>query len=153
MWQTIIGGLLAIAGGFIATLLQVKYSRKIKMSELVAEKTVTAMAEAYANTKEIISIIDFQIVGKTFHRIMEMDKWFFSNRLFLPRKFPNKFLTIRNGLIKLQELERGTEEQKGEILKLKERLKKIANEAIEEIYAEMNIKPIEIEKLENETQK
>jgi hypothetical protein len=151
MWNTILGGLLAIVGGFVATWLQVRYSRKIKMNEAIAEKTVLVNAEAYAYIKEIDSMLRYSTIGEALRRILERESWFFSNRLFLPGKFPDKWLTIRNGLNRLHQLERGSEEDRKQIPNLKHRLEGVAEEAIQEIYAEMGLKRIEVEDLETRT--
>ncbi|GKT07171.1 hypothetical protein [Desulforhabdus sp. TSK] len=147
MLNTIIGGLLAILGGFIASWLQMKYSLKVKMNEAIAQKKVTANAEAYSFMKEITSLLGSSKTEKALHQIIERESWFFSNRLFLPGRFPDKWLTVRNGLQRLYELERGTEDDKSRIPELRKSLNCTAEEGILEIYKEMNLKPIEVENL------
>ena len=146
MWETIVGGLLAILGGFVATWLQVRHSRRIKISEVVAEKTVTANAEAYAFVKQVSSALKSD-TGRALDFMLEKENWFFANRLFLPGKFPDKWLTLRNGLIRAQELRRDTKANYGEIGQLKSKLHATAEAAILEIYSEMDLRPIEVEDL------
>jgi hypothetical protein len=70
----------------------------------------------------------------------------FQNRLFLPGKLPNKWLTIRNGLIKVTD-ELDTDDKEDDANKLIERLIKIGNEAIDEIYKEMKLEKIVLEEI------
>jgi len=151
MWSVIVGGLLAIAGGFLATWLQAKYARKIKMDEIVAEKTVAANTDGYAHIKKISSMMDREKPDQALHFIISTDEWLFRNRLFLSGKFPDKWLTIRNSLYKIKKLEEGSEEDRSKIPELLKALKATAAEAGDEIYKEMGLKRIEVEDLSKRT--
>jgi hypothetical protein len=43
----LIGGILAILGGFFAQWLQAKYARKTRMDQIIAERAVDTYTEAY----------------------------------------------------------------------------------------------------------
>ena len=80
MLSALIGGLLAISGGWFAHLHLLRSARKIKMDEAVAARKVTANAEAYRNIK-IIEGAFIQIVSdgaaetaKRFKRLAERMK-------------------------------------------------------------------------------
>ena len=126
MWNTvfgtIIGGLLAILGGYFAALWQVKNARKIKMREVAADRTVSASADAYAFIKEVSSLVARSETEKALRRMVEKERWFFRNRLFLPGQFPDKWLTVRNWLAELRNLEGGAAADPVKIGELKGKL-------------------------------
>ncbi len=55
MWQTLLGGFLAILGGWFAIWYQLRNTQKNRMNEVTAERKVTANAQAYAYMKEVQS--------------------------------------------------------------------------------------------------
>lgn len=123
----LIGGFLAILGSFIAIWYQAKKARKIRMDEIIAEKKVTANAEAYANMKVIASLLaqsTFQDVKKVFYN---NETWLFNNRLFLPGRFPDRWLAIRNTVSDNINLEKQLPEKASELTSLKKALIKTAN--------------------------
>ena len=134
MWETIVGGSLAILGGFFATWMQIKHSRKIKMDEVIAEKMVSINAEAYVYMKEIRSMIQSEDTVQALSYVLSKDSWLFRNRLFLAGKFPDKWLTIRNGLDRVSKLPSETEEENRERKRLLTSLDATAEDAILEIY-------------------
>lgn len=147
MLKIILGGLLAILGGFFATWYQAKKARKIRMDEVIAEKKVTANAEAYAKMKDIASRLLQETFQNVLKVIIENESWLFENRLFLPGKFPNKWLSIRNNVYRAIEVEKQSPEKTNELVSLKNALINTANEAIDEIYKEMELERIEVEKI------
>ena len=98
MWETILGGALAILGGWGAIWFQFKNIRENRMNEIVAERKVTTNAEAYSYTKEVQSYFIQSSLEDTEKLIQSRENWFFGNRLFLPSEFPAKWLTIRHDL-------------------------------------------------------
>lgn len=143
--QVLLGGLLATLGGIIGIRLQAKYARKIKMDEITAEKKVIANAEAYSRIKKIASMFIPSSLEDTLRKILEYEEWFFNNRLFLPGKFPDKWLTLRNGIAKLVRLSKQASADPGEATEIEDKMNQVAEEAIEEIYKEMGLKEIKIE--------
>lgn len=76
--------------------------------------------------------------------LIKDEDWFSENRLFLPGKFPNKWITIRNGVVKLFEVGEEGEEFK----KIKRKLIQKIEEAIGEIYKDMGVSEIKVEPLD-----
>jgi len=148
MLKVLLGGLLAILGGLIATWYQAKKARKIRMDEVIAEKKVTANAEAYAKMKDIQSQLALSTLQDVLKVLLENESWLFGNRLFLPGKFPDKWLTIRNNVNEAMKLEKQPEKA-DELAYLKKVLPKIANEAIDIIYKDMELERIEVKKIQS----
>lgn len=144
MIELIIGGLLATIGGMIGIWFQASQARKIRMEEAIAEKKVQTNAEAYSRMKEIASMLLQSTIKETYGKIIQHEEWFFNVRLFLPGKFPDKWLSVRNGLAKAVRLE-GQNDKTDELSKLKKDISEIAEEAILEIYKEMKLERIKID--------
>ena len=148
MLKILLGGLLAILGGLIATWYQVKKMRKIRMEEVIAEKKVDANNEAYIRIKNIVLQLAQSTLQDVQRIFKENETWFFSNRLFLPGKFPNKWITIRNKVHEAIRLEKQPEKA-NELALLKKALINTANKAIDEIYKEMELERIEVEEIQS----
>jgi hypothetical protein len=132
MWNTIIGAVLAIGGGVIATLVQSRLVRKIRTEELMAERKLNTNAEAYYNIKKVVSFLKKRADRETLQLIQTQEEWFFKNLFYLPGQFPKKWLTIRYGLGKLLTGKESPEE----MANIKKNLHRVAEEAIQEIYKE-----------------
>ena len=145
MWETLLGGLLAILGGWGAIWYQLRNTRKYRMDEITAERKVTANAQAYAYTKEIASSLIQRSTEGTLNLILRREEWFFNNRLFLPGRFPEKWLSIRNNLHKLIRWQKDASKTAEEKSSLEERIQKSVTEAIDEIYKDMNLQRIELD--------
>ena len=148
MFQIIIGGLLAIIGGIAGVWIQAKCARRIKMDEIIAEKKVIANNEAYGKIKTIEAMLFQSELGDVKSKMYEYDDWFFNTRLFLPGKFPNKWLSIKSNLIQAISLHRKLPETANALIELEGYLKRLVHEAIDEIYKEMKLSKIEIEKFQ-----
>ena len=68
--------------------------------------------------------------------------WFFLNRLYLPGKFPSKWIAIRNGLSKLQEWRGDPTRSATDREALTKKIQATTAEAIGEIYKDMGLEPI-----------
>lgn len=145
IWGVLLGGLFAIVGGYIATASQTRFARERRMEEVIAEKKVAANSEAYSRIKRVSSLMVQSTIKETFDYMAKNEVWLFDNRLFLPGKFPDKWLTIRNGLSKALRLEQQLPSTATELSELEGKLSKIATEAGNEIYKEMKLSPIEVE--------
>lgn len=144
MWDMLLGGFLVVLGGWTATYFQSRYARKNKMDEIVAERKVTANAQAYAYMKEIKSLFTQQDAKVALQKILGSEKWFFNNRLFLPGKFPSKWLSVRNDLLKLARSKESNTETREELTNLDSRIESTCTEAVMEIYKDMDLKPITV---------
>lgn len=144
MIEVIIGGILAILGGMVSIWFQTSRARKNRMEEIIAEKKVQINAEAYSRMKEIEAMLIQESPKNTLKTIIDHEVWFLNTRLFLPGKFPDKWLSIRKGLNKAVRLE-GQPDKVDELTKLEKDLSNIAEEAILEIYEDMKIERIKID--------
>jgi hypothetical protein len=150
MLDTIIGGLLAIAGGVLAQLLTARMVRKTRMDELVAERKVDANAEAYSRAKQIQGMWTQASEEATRAAVLSHEEWFFKTRLFLPGKFPELWMQARNDIQRyVFELHRPnrTDAHDAELQALSERIRANLNQAILEIYADMKVLPMDLSKL------
>lgn len=144
MLEVIVGGLLAIAGGFAATFYQTKRARQVRMDERVAENKVIADADAYSHMKTISSMLIQSSDEDVRTYLAGNEDWLFKNRLFLPGRFTDKWLAIRNGLDTLR-LFISDPAKKEERAPLHNRLRALADEAIDEIYKDMGLKKLDPE--------
>ena len=147
MLKFFLGALSAILGSFLAMRYQIKKARKIRMDEIIAERKVHTNGEAYAKMKDIASRLAQSTLENVLRVILENEKWFFRNRLYLPGKYPNKWITIRNKVSEAIRSQLQSPEKADELASLKKALIKIANEAIDEIYKEMELERIEVEEI------
>ena len=139
-----LGGLLAILGGLVATWIQSRNARKKRMEEITAERKVSANAQAYSHAKAIQSTFSQASPQKALGLILKHEEWFFNNRLFLPGDFPAKWLSVRNDLSKLVNLQNDSTINDKDISTLESKIVKSVNDAIDEIYKDMNLKRIEL---------
>lgn len=144
MWETLLGGLLAILGGWGATWYQAKNARRNRMAELTAERKILANGEAYAYTKEVASALIQADIREVATLMAQREEWFFRYRFFLPGTFPAKWLELRNVVHKLARRETTDSASPEDIESLHQRAESLAEQAIEEIYKDMNLKKIEI---------
>lgn len=142
MLNTLLGGFLALLGGCVVTYIQLRYARKTKMNEIIAEKKVNANSQAYSHMKEIQSQFSQLGVKAALKQILSHEEWFFNNRLFLPGDFSAKWLSARNDLLKLSRRE-GSKNTK-EIIHLDSLIENTCKEALLEIFKDMNIKPFSL---------
>jgi hypothetical protein len=94
----IIGGFIAIAGGWASQAFQLRYVVKLKMGEAMAERKVRANGEAYAHIKRIEGSFVQNSIRETAKMTLDLEQWFFDNRFFLPGEFPDHWLTVRTNL-------------------------------------------------------
>ncbi len=149
MWETIVGGLLAILGGWGATWYQSRNTRKLRMDEVVAERKIQVNAEAYSCMKRVQSHLLQSDVDTTSAVIQEYEEWFFDNRLFLPGHYPEKWLTVRNNVGKLRLWEKSNSKTPEEIAALDKAIEKAVEDAIDEIYKDMGLKRLELKDANN----
>ncbi|HEY9202131.1 MAG TPA: hypothetical protein VIQ81_11095 [Gammaproteobacteria bacterium] len=145
MLETLLGGLLAVLGGWGSTYFQLRYARKNKMDEVVAERKVEVNAQAYSHIKDIQGSFLQATTKDTNNLIYKYEQWFFDNRLFLPGKFPTLWLSIRTNLNKYARTEQTKDTESVELEKLNKKIHDDIKEAIDEIYKDMGIKEGELQ--------
>ena len=152
MIETLVGGFIAILGamlgGFLATWWQIKKTRQVKMDEVTAVKKVETNAQAYSCMKELASMLVQNKPEDVLNRMLEKEEWFFNSRLFLPGKYPDKWLSLRNNLRKFVIKWTNPNKNNKELVDMKLDLEKLANDAIDEIYKEMKLQRIEPENID-----
>ncbi len=144
MWDTILGGLLAILGGWGAIWYQFRATTKRRMNELLADRKIEANAQAYSIVKEIQGHLVQSDMETTHQRILDKEEWFFSNRLFLPGQFPEKWLSIRNDVGTLKFWEKASSKTPEEMATLSRQIDSTVTDAVLEIYSDMGLKPIDL---------
>ena len=150
MIQVIIGGILATLGGMVGIWFQAKTARRIRMDEIIAEKKIQADNEAYIRIKTIEAMLIQSDLEEVKGKFYEYDEWFFNTRLFLPGKFPDKWLSIKSNLIKAIGLKRKLPNSTKELTELETYLSELKDEAIDEIYKEMKLSDMQIEESKKE---
>ncbi|MCJ7546992.1 MAG: hypothetical protein MUP30_09270 [Deltaproteobacteria bacterium] len=83
---------------FLGPYIQAKKTRRMRMDEVLAEKKIVADGEAYARMKDIQSMLIQLTLQDVKKEMSKEERWFFKNLLFLPGKFPDMWLTIRNNV-------------------------------------------------------
>ncbi len=135
----ILGGLLAIAGGFVAAWFQLRITRRTRMNSIMAEKKIKANAEAHQYMKEIERSLVQRTDAETLALINQHEAWMSANRLFLPGSFPEKWETLRITLMWLVgspvEGPRHRDHEHG----LRMKALRLAKDALREIYEDMGI--------------
>lgn len=142
-WSVLLGAVVAAGGGFAAIWIQAKLTRRIRMDERIAERKVEVNAQAYYKIKIIDSMLVQATTEDVLKQIQKDEQWFFENRLFLPGKFPDKWLSIRAGLQRAILLQHNLPITANELTRLDTDLRNLAEEAIQEIYREMGLSRLE----------
>lgn len=135
----LLGGLLAIAGGFVAAWFQLRITRRTRMNTIIAEKKIKANAEAYQYMKEIERSLVERTDAETLTLIKARDAWMSANRLFLPGSFPDKWEALRITLAWLvgSPMEGPRDPETTHRLRLK--ALHLAKDALTEVYQDMGI--------------
>ena len=139
----LITGLITLAGIFF----QASSVRRKRMDEVTAERKVDADAKAYDDMKMIASLLTRNKPAWDIIQWMESrQSWFFSSRIFLPGKYPAKWLSIRNELMAFHSLHSPGNPGLRVEINLTEHLLKLAAEAIDEVYKDIGLERIVIER-------
>jgi len=158
--QILIGGLLVSLGGFLAIWYQAKTIRRIRREDIMAERQIEANAEAFSRIADLRAVMLENTPEQVLKWIGQHQKWFLDTRLFLPCKFAEKWLSIGKYCRRLVMLssklkQMNDEMRKGgimdEMCECESRCTKLADEALSEIYRDMNIPPIAIEEPNDDT--
>jgi len=135
MVTAILGGLLAIAGGFVAAWFQLRIARRTRMHAIIAEKKIKANAEAHQYMKEIERSLVQHADVETLALIKRREAWMSANRLFLPGSFPEKWEALRITLTWLV----GSARDPDSTHRLRLKALHLAKDALAEVYEDMGI--------------
>jgi len=125
----------------------------------MAEKQIEANAQGFNHITDLRSLMQENTPEQVLEWIGQNEKWFLDSRLFLPRNFAQKWLSIRKycrRLVKLNtKLKEMTDElRKGGIIdemrECESHCTRLAEEALNEIYRDMKIPPIATEEPEDQ---
>jgi len=135
----ILGGLLAIVGGFVAAWFQMRITRRTRMNTIIAEKKIKANAEAYQYMKEIERSLVERTDAETLTLIHARDAWMSASRLFLPGSFPDQWEALRITLAWLvgSPMEGPRDPETTHRLRLK--ALHLTKDALAEVYEDMGI--------------
>ena len=143
--DTMAGGLLALLGGFAASWSHQRTARSVRINEIIAERKVDANRYAYENIKVIESKFILSGPGEAREFMAQQESWFLGSRLFLPGRFPDKWLALRLKLDEILEMSGPANAAEGTPVRLlKRRVRELVRECILEIYADMNMKELDV---------
>jgi hypothetical protein len=135
----ILGGLIAIAGGFVAAWFQLRIARRTRMHAIIAEKKVKANAEAYQYMKDIERSLIQRSDEETLALINQRDAWLSANRLFLPGSFPEKWEALRITMKWLVGSPVEGARNPDTTHRLRVKALRLAKDALAEVYEDMEI--------------
>jgi hypothetical protein len=138
-----LGGLLAVLGGWGAIWYQFRVTSERRMKELLADRKIEANAQAYSIIKEIQGHLLQSDTQTTHQQILDKEEWFFKTRLFLPGRFPEKWLSMRDDVRRLGFWEESSSRTPEEMAELLTQIDSTVKDAILEIYNDMDLKPID----------
>ena len=156
----LIGALLVTLGGFMAIWYLTKKARQIRREEIIAEKRIEANREGFNHITDLRSMMQQNTPEQVLEWIGQNEKWFVNSRLFLPGKFVQKWLSIgkycqRLVKLKTRHMQMNDEMRKAGVLdemrECESYCTRLADEALDEIYRDMDIAPIAIEEPEDQT--
>jgi len=150
-WLVVLGGMLGLAGSFMALMYQHKKALERAMLEKTAESKVEINAKAYGIMKRIQGSLDQEPAEETLSILIGLQGWFVDNRVFLPGEFPNKWLGIRNHLYMVAAWHKFPEKRRfsaEEITRFENAMVQWAVDALLIITNEMKLKPLVAETLD-----
>ena len=130
-----VGGLLAIAGAFTANWFQMRNTLRTRMNQVIAERKVSADAEALKYLKLIESHVAEHAEAQALTLMLSREDWLFANRLFLPARFGEVLNALQATMRWLSE---GAGTDVEDTHRLRVRALNYVREAAQEIYQDMD---------------
>jgi hypothetical protein len=93
-----VGGVLAIAAAFAAGWLQSRKTLRTRMNQVIAERKVSANADAYKYLKMVEGYISEHADSAALSLVSAQEDWLLANRLFLPADFVATWRSLRTTL-------------------------------------------------------
>jgi len=145
----LIGGLCAIAGGFISTWYLSQKARKIRFEETIAKKQVEICREALSAVGYLRSLLLQGTFEDSLKFILEHDKWFWDSRAFLPHKFSDKWVSITSNLRKVIRRQKSDTDNNSakKIDEYEKFINKLASDAETEILSVLSLPAITVHRL------
>ncbi|HEX6791346.1 MAG TPA: hypothetical protein VF247_08565 [Candidatus Krumholzibacteria bacterium] len=94
----LVGGLLAVAGALAASWFQARITLRTRMNQVIAERKVSANADAYRYLKMIESHLAGHGEAEALTLLVAREDWLTANRLFLPPAFADAWMSLRTTL-------------------------------------------------------
>ena len=94
----LVGGLLAVAGALAASWFQSRTTLRTRMNQVIAERKVSANADAYRYLKTIEGHLTGHGEAEALTLILGREDWLTANRLFLPPAFAEAWTSVRTTL-------------------------------------------------------
>lgn len=152
----LVGGLCAVAGSILATLMSIWYqtrkARKMKMEETIGRQKVDACRKALRLTNNLRSIL----IGGTHDDLLGWMKtensWILDNEIFLPEEFVVNWRSIRINVLSARQKDQrqsrmadGPEREKviEEITQRDKFSRQLVDETEKEIRTDLGLKPFE----------
>jgi hypothetical protein len=132
----VVGGLLAIFGALTAHWFQKRSTLRTRMNQVIAERKVSANAEAYKNLKLIESHLAEHGDAEALKLADGREDWLVANRLFLPAAFMDTWLSLRTTLRWLADHSTTGDSESHRRLRLQ--ALRLVKEAMREIYHDMD---------------
>jgi hypothetical protein len=133
-----VGGLLAIAGGFAANWFQMRITLRMRMNQLIAERKVSADADALKYLKLIESHLAEHSDAQALALMLGREDWLFGNRLFLPAGFAELWISLQTTLRWISEAPDEAARDFEDVHRLRVRALRYVKQAAQEIYHDMN---------------
>jgi hypothetical protein len=144
IWLVVLGGVIAMVGGFFGTFIQARFARRIRMDQVIAEQKVEVNRGAYSRAKRLETMLTHFTEKETYNKALEYEDWFWHNRLFMPGEVAQKWIEIRSALSKLAVRAQAGRRDPKEFARLEADANALIKEAITEIYDEMNLKALTV---------
>ncbi|MFH2052331.1 MAG: hypothetical protein ABIK96_07655 [bacterium] len=149
VWLIIFAGLFGLAGPILTLYIQHLKAKDRVLVEESAKQKVLANAKAYGIMKRVEGEFSFKPYIHTFSTMLGLQEWLIDNTVFLPQKYCAKWYSIRNHVAHLARDEKMPDKKYLSDEKKKSYIYSIniwISEALQEVLAEMNMKPIVPEK-------
>ena len=75
MLEVLLGGFLVLLGTMIGKWLEVRYTRRTRMDQILAERSVDTYARAYAYMKEIEARLTQDTLENTYAVVLNQEQW------------------------------------------------------------------------------
>ncbi|MFA6321436.1 MAG: hypothetical protein WCY36_06235 [Candidatus Omnitrophota bacterium] len=144
----ILGAALSIAGGVIGSVVMAwvnsLWTRYNRMQDIIAQKKIENNQLAFSHMKTVEGLLVQGTIDQVNSEIEKHSDWYFSNAIFLPTKFCEKWLTLRSGvyLVSIHEKEGDRTITPEQLTDEYQRLSVLAKELLIIIYKDMHINPV-----------
>lgn len=134
----VVGGLLAILGALFAHWFQKRTTLRTRMSQVIAERKVSANADAYKFLKMIEGHLAEHADAHALALMVGRADWLFANRLFLPTGFTDIWTALQATLRWLSDRPPDSVHDADDVRRLRLQALRYVKLATREIYDDMD---------------